>query len=76
MKLCQSVMIFYSFNVIPKIGKYVAKDEEAYLYLVNSIREFPKQDEFSGIMSKAGFFNVRYSDLAFGAVAIYTGWAV
>jgi ubiquinone/menaquinone biosynthesis C-methylase UbiE len=39
----QQVYDSYSFNIIPKLGKFVANDSESYQYLVESIRKFPKQ---------------------------------
>jgi demethylmenaquinone methyltransferase/2-methoxy-6-polyprenyl-1,4-benzoquinol methylase len=64
----------YSFNLIPKIGKIVAKDEASYQYLVESIRKFPNQENFKKMIEKAGFKNVGYTSLNFGVVAIHIGW--
>ena len=47
---------FYSYNIIPKIGKKIAKNEEAYLYLTESIRDFPHNNELRNIFTKNGFF--------------------
>ncbi len=47
---------FYSFKVIPKIGKRIAKNEEAYKYLTQSIRNFPHNTELKNIFTKKGFF--------------------
>lgn len=47
---------FYSYKVIPKIGKKIANNEEAYLYLTESIRNFPHNNELSNIFTKNGFF--------------------
>lgn len=63
----------YSFNVIPKIGKLVAKDEASYQYLVESIKKFPNQERFKKMILDAGFKNVRYQNLSFGTVAIHVG---
>lgn len=63
----------YSFNVIPKIGKMVAKDQDSYQYLVESIRKFPNQESFKKMIEKAGFKNVSYDSLNFGVVAIHVG---
>jgi ubiquinone/menaquinone biosynthesis methyltransferase len=63
----------YSFNLIPKIGKIVAKDEASYQYLVESIRKFPNQENFKKMIEKAGFKNVFYTSLNFGVVAIHIG---
>jgi ubiquinone/menaquinone biosynthesis methyltransferase len=70
----ESIYDFYSMNVIPFIGKVVANDEEAYRYLVESIRKFPDQIEFKNMIEDAGFTNARYSSMTFGTVAIHTGY--
>jgi demethylmenaquinone methyltransferase/2-methoxy-6-polyprenyl-1,4-benzoquinol methylase len=63
----------YSFNVIPKIGKLIADDEESYRYLAQSIKKFPSQENFKIMMEDAGFQNASYQSLTFGTVAIHTG---
>lgn len=63
----------YSFNVIPKIGRYVANDEESYQYLVESIRQFPPQEEFAGMIEDAGFASVTFENLTAGVAAIHSG---
>lgn len=64
----------YSFGVIPKIGKLVAKDEDSYQYLVESIRAFPKQEDLVQRLKAAGFDSAKYTNLTFGTVAIHEGW--
>jgi demethylmenaquinone methyltransferase/2-methoxy-6-polyprenyl-1,4-benzoquinol methylase len=64
----------YSFNVIPLVGKFVAGDGEPYRYLVESIRRFPKADEFEAMIRKAGFRRTGYERLTGGVVAIHSGW--
>jgi demethylmenaquinone methyltransferase/2-methoxy-6-polyprenyl-1,4-benzoquinol methylase len=64
----------YSFNVVPVIGRYVAKDEGSYRYLVESIRRFPDQPSFAALMHDAGFDQVRYRNLSGGIAAIHSGW--
>jgi len=64
----------YSHRVIPQIGKYVAKDEEAYRYLVESIRRFPPMAEFAGMIAAAGFAQVATRPILGGLVAIHSGW--
>lgn len=66
----------FSFKLIPQIGKIVAKDEDSYRYLVESIRKFPKQEEFASMIKRAGFENVKYTDLSGGIVALHSGWKV
>jgi len=63
----------YSFAVIPKMGELVTGSADPYQYLVESIRTFPKQEEFAKMMRKAGFGNVQYRNLAGGVVAIHSG---
>ena len=63
----------YSFNIVPKIGQLVAKDEDSYQYLVESIEKFPKQEEFKKMIEEAGFHNVDYHNLSFGTCAIHVG---
>jgi demethylmenaquinone methyltransferase/2-methoxy-6-polyprenyl-1,4-benzoquinol methylase len=74
--IIKQIYDFYSFKVIPKIGKYVAKDEASYQYLVESIRVFPEADIFKNMLENAGFKKVIYEKLTFGVVAIHSGWKV
>jgi demethylmenaquinone methyltransferase / 2-methoxy-6-polyprenyl-1,4-benzoquinol methylase len=64
----------YSLKVVPKIGKYIAKDEEAYRYLVESIRKFPDAPCFAGMIEEAGFGSVKFERMLGGVVAIHSGW--
>ncbi|WP_341705571.1 bifunctional demethylmenaquinone methyltransferase/2-methoxy-6-polyprenyl-1,4-benzoquinol methylase UbiE [Ferrovibrio sp.] len=66
----------YSFSILPKIGGLVAKDEDSYRYLVESIRRFPDQQTFAGMIRAAGFGNVQYRDLSFGIAALHSGWRI
>jgi demethylmenaquinone methyltransferase/2-methoxy-6-polyprenyl-1,4-benzoquinol methylase len=66
----------YSFTVIPAVGKVVTGDGQPYRYLVESIRTFPKQDEFKLMIERAGFSNVSFRNLTGGVVAIHSGWRV
>jgi len=63
----------YSFGVIPPLGHVVAGDWASYRYLVESIRRFPPQEEFSAMIADAGFVGVTEEDLTFGVTAIHTG---
>ena len=65
---------FYSFNVIPPMGKVLANDMASYQYLVESIRRFPKQIDFCEMISNAGFRGVNYVNLSFGVSAMHTGY--
>ncbi len=63
----------YSFAAIPRIGEMVTGSADPYQYLVESIRKFPKQEEFAGLIRAAGFGNVQYRNLSQGVVAIHSG---
>jgi demethylmenaquinone methyltransferase/2-methoxy-6-polyprenyl-1,4-benzoquinol methylase len=65
---------FYSFNVIPSLGRAVAGDAEAYRYLVESIRRFPRPQAFADMITAAGFRRVSYRVLTGGVVALHSGW--
>jgi len=64
----------YSHRVVPQIGKFVARDEEAYRYLVESIRRFPPMAEFATMIETAGFARVATRPILGGLVAIHSGW--
>ena len=64
----------YSFNVIPALGRTVAGDAEAYRYLVESIRRFPKPPAFAAMIAAAGFRRVSGQPLTGGIVALHSGW--
>ncbi len=66
----------YSFTVIPAVGKVVTGDGQPYRYLVESIRTFPRQDEFKAMIEDAGFANASYRNLSGGVVAIHSGWRI
>ncbi|TNE61404.1 MAG: bifunctional demethylmenaquinone methyltransferase/2-methoxy-6-polyprenyl-1,4-benzoquinol methylase UbiE [Alphaproteobacteria bacterium] len=63
----------YSFNVIPKMGGIITKDEESYQYLVESIRRFPAPQKFAEMISEAGFSRVGWRSMSAGVVALHTG---
>jgi demethylmenaquinone methyltransferase/2-methoxy-6-polyprenyl-1,4-benzoquinol methylase len=65
---------WYSFKVLPWLGKRVADDESAYRYLAESVRVHPDQEQLRGMMEQAGFENVEYFNLAAGVVALHRGW--
>jgi demethylmenaquinone methyltransferase/2-methoxy-6-polyprenyl-1,4-benzoquinol methylase len=64
----------YSFNVIPALGRAVVGDAEAYRYLVESIRRFPRPDAFAEMMRAAGFRRVAFQRMTGGIVALHSGW--
>jgi demethylmenaquinone methyltransferase/2-methoxy-6-polyprenyl-1,4-benzoquinol methylase len=65
---------FYSFNLIPALGGAVARDAQAYRYLVESIRRFPPPNAFAEMMRQAGFARVSFARMSGGIVALYSGW--
>jgi demethylmenaquinone methyltransferase / 2-methoxy-6-polyprenyl-1,4-benzoquinol methylase len=65
---------FYSFNIIPALGRAVAGDAESYRYLVESIRRFPNAEAFAAMLRTAGFARVSYQRMAGGIVALHSGW--
>lgn len=64
---------WYSFNVLPWLGKKVAGDEESYRYLAESIRMHPDQETLADMMRQAGLSRVRYFNLTAGLVALHEG---
>jgi demethylmenaquinone methyltransferase/2-methoxy-6-polyprenyl-1,4-benzoquinol methylase len=64
----------YSYNVIPPMGQAIAGDRDSYQYLVESIRKFPDQEAFAGMIRQAGFGQVRFRNLSFGIAALHSGW--
>ena len=61
----------YSFTVIPRLGAWIARQPDAYQYLVDSIRNFPAQQDFAAMISAAGFSDVGYRNLSFGIASIH-----
>jgi len=64
----------YSFNMIPRIGEAVTGDRASYIYLVESIRKFPGQEEFGAMMEDAGFKSIQKENFSFGVVCQYSGF--
>src|SRR5215469_10445282 len=62
----------YSFSVLPRLGRFVADDEEAYRYLAESIRRFPSQARFAKMISAAGFSRVKVRNMTGGVVALHS----
>jgi demethylmenaquinone methyltransferase / 2-methoxy-6-polyprenyl-1,4-benzoquinol methylase len=65
---------FYSFNVIPALGRAVVGDADAYHYLVESIRRFPGPQAFAAMLRSAGFARVSHQVMSGGIVALHSGW--
>lgn len=64
---------WYSFNVLPKVGQWVAGDGESYRYLAESIRVHPDQAALKAMMKTAGFGHVDVHNLSAGVVALHVG---
>jgi len=74
--LMQKAYDLYSFNIIPTMGQIVAGDRDSYQYLVESIRKFPDQEAFAGLIRQAGFDQVKYRNLSMGIAALHSGWKI
>jgi demethylmenaquinone methyltransferase / 2-methoxy-6-polyprenyl-1,4-benzoquinol methylase len=60
--------------VVPWLGEQVVGDRAAYQYLVESIRRFPDQTTFAGMIEQAGLGRVRYRNLSGGIAALHSAW--
>lgn len=65
---------WYSFTVLPRLGRWVAGDAESYRYLAESIRRHPDQETLQAMMERAGFARCQYFNLAGGIVAVHRGY--
>lgn len=61
----------YSRLVIPTLGKLFSKDNSAYTYLPQTIKAFPQGEVMKGVISRAGFGQVRFKRLTFGICTLY-----
>jgi len=66
----------YSRRIVPRIGKAVARDEDSYRYLIESIERFPDLPAFAKLIEAAGFRNVKAEPILGGLVAIHSGWKI
>ena len=64
----------YSFRVLPLLGRLIARDEESYRYLAESIRMHPDQETLLAMIREAGFGEARYHNLTGGIVALHRGY--
>jgi demethylmenaquinone methyltransferase/2-methoxy-6-polyprenyl-1,4-benzoquinol methylase len=71
-RMFRSLYYFYFRRILPAIGGLFSK-RSAYQYLPDSVLEFPSRDEFSSMMTEAGFVDVKAHDLTFGIVTVYVG---
>ena len=74
--MMQKAYDLYSFNIIPRMGQLIANDHDSYQYLVESIRKFPDQDTFLGMVKKAGFEQASYRNLSIGIACLHSGWKI
>jgi demethylmenaquinone methyltransferase/2-methoxy-6-polyprenyl-1,4-benzoquinol methylase len=65
---------FHSFQVLPRLGAFIADDAESYQYLAESIRRHPDQETLKAMMLDAGFASVDVRNLSAGIVAIHRGY--
>ncbi|MFQ5328735.1 MAG: bifunctional demethylmenaquinone methyltransferase/2-methoxy-6-polyprenyl-1,4-benzoquinol methylase UbiE [Thermodesulfobacteriota bacterium] len=72
-RLMSRLYDFYSFKVMPEVGSLITGNRGAYTYLPESIRKFPDQETFKGMMEDAGLFKVRYHNLFNGVAAVHIG---
>jgi len=66
----------WASKVIPRIGKVIARDEDSYRYLVESIRRFPKPAAFKAMVADAGFVRAAAEPMLGGLVTIHSGWKI
>jgi demethylmenaquinone methyltransferase/2-methoxy-6-polyprenyl-1,4-benzoquinol methylase len=64
---------WYSFKILPRLGKLIAGDDASYRYLAESIRMHPGQQELKTLMHKGGFGHVDYHNLTGGVAALHVG---
>ncbi len=70
----EPVYDFYSFKVLPMLGKLIAGDEASYRYLAESIRMHPDQETLKQMMQQAGLERCEYFNLSGGIVALHRGY--
>ena len=76
MPILDKLYDIWSFQGIPRVGQMIAGDKESYRYLIESIRKFPKQEDFAAMIRTAGFSHVSYRNLTGGIAAIHSGWKI
>jgi demethylmenaquinone methyltransferase/2-methoxy-6-polyprenyl-1,4-benzoquinol methylase len=72
--LLQPLYDFYSFQLVPLLGQIVTGDRDAYSYLVESIRRFPRQSELAEMIAGAGLEQVKFRNLTGGVAALHSAW--
>lgn len=74
--ILDSLYAFHSFKLMPQLGQWVGQNRAAYQYLVESIRQFPAQDEFAAMIAGAGLGQVKYRNQSGGIAAIHSAWRI
>jgi demethylmenaquinone methyltransferase/2-methoxy-6-polyprenyl-1,4-benzoquinol methylase len=72
-KPLEKIYDWYSFKVLPTMGKLIAGDDASYRYLAESIRMHPGQEELKTLMRHCGFGHVDFHNLSGGMVALHVG---
>ena len=72
--LLQPLYDLYSFHIVPRLGRMVTGNWEAYTYLVESIRRFPRQSELCEMIARAGLDQVMFRNLTGGVAALHSAW--
>jgi demethylmenaquinone methyltransferase/2-methoxy-6-polyprenyl-1,4-benzoquinol methylase len=72
-ELLRPLYDLYSFKVLPALGSLIAKDEDSYRYLAESIRMHPDQETLRDMILEAGLEDCRYHNLSGGIVALHIG---
>ena len=72
--LLQPLYDLYSFQFVPLLGQIVTGDRDAYSYLVESIRRFPRQSELAEMIARAGLDQVKFRNLTGGVAALHSAW--
>ena len=63
----------YSRFVIPRLGAWVSRNRDAYVYLIDSIEGFPDQEQMKALFEQAGFVDVSYRNYSFGIACLHAG---
>jgi demethylmenaquinone methyltransferase/2-methoxy-6-polyprenyl-1,4-benzoquinol methylase len=72
--LLQPLYDLYSFRIVPLLGQVITGDRDAYAYLVESIRRFPRQSELAEMIARAGLGQVKFRNLTGGVAALHSAW--
>ncbi|STX50024.1 ubiquinone/menaquinone biosynthesis methyltransferase [Legionella busanensis] len=70
----KTIYDWYSFNILPKLGQFIAHDADSYKYLAESIRMHPSQENLKKLIEDAGFEDCQYLNLSGGIVALHIAY--